>query len=99
MELDTLLAQKQALDAQIATAKAAEKVEALAKIKELVTTYELTEKEIAKALTKKEAGARSKVAPKYQLDDKTWTGRGKQPHWVTEALASGLTLEELKIAD
>jgi DNA-binding protein H-NS len=25
----------------------------------------------------------------------TWSGRGKRPHWVTEALSSGKTLDDL----
>lgn len=28
---------------------------------------------------------------------KTWSGRGRQPHWVRDALASGRALEELAI--
>jgi DNA-binding protein H-NS len=38
------------------------------------------------------------VVPKFaNPDDPTqvWSGRGKRPQWVTEKLASGLTLEDL----
>ncbi len=41
-----------------------------------------------------------KVPPKYmnpENHDQLWSGRGKQPNWVKEALASGKTLEELAI--
>ena len=44
--------------------------------------------------------ARSKVAPKYanpQDPDATWTGRGRKPRWVQEALDAGKTLESLEI--
>jgi DNA-binding protein H-NS len=27
----------------------------------------------------------------------TWTGRGRQPRWIAEALASGRSLDEFKI--
>jgi DNA-binding protein H-NS len=40
------------------------------------------------------------VAPKYRDPSnaaQTWTGRGKQPHWVRDALANGKTLEQLAI--
>lgn len=40
------------------------------------------------------------VAPKYRhpADSAvTWTGRGKQPRWVVEALASGKSLTDLLI--
>ncbi len=44
---------------------------------------------------------RAKVEPKYrhpQNAELTWSGRGKQPTWLKEALESGLTLEEMLIS-
>lgn len=41
------------------------------------------------------------VAAKYQNPnnpDQTWTGRGRKPTWVGEAISSGATLESLAIA-
>lgn len=46
------------------------------------------------------AGDKRVVAPKYRNPankEQTWTGRGKQPHWVRDALASGKNLEQLAI--
>ncbi|MEM7720736.1 MAG: H-NS histone family protein [Pseudomonadota bacterium] len=43
----------------------------------------------------------TKSAPKYRNPDdptKTWTGRGRQPQWVKDHLASGGKLEKLLIA-
>lgn len=43
---------------------------------------------------------KSKSAPKYRNPHdprKTWTGRGRQPAWIKEALAEGKSLEELAI--
>ena len=40
------------------------------------------------------------VKPKYRHPgnaDVTWSGRGRQPVWVREALASGKTLDDLSI--
>ena len=49
----------------------------------------------------KKAGAdkRSIVAPKYRdsATGITWTGRGKQPKWLSAAISSGKTLEDFKI--
>ena len=49
----------------------------------------------------KKAGAdkRSIVAPKYRdsATGITWTGRGKQPKWLSAAITSGKTLEDFKI--
>ena len=41
------------------------------------------------------------VFPKFANPDEpsqVWSGRGKRPNWVTQKLASGLTLEDLNIA-
>ncbi len=47
-----------------------------------------------------DASAKRAVAPKYRNPDdatKTWTGRGKRPHWVRDALAKGAALDSLAI--
>ncbi|MCB1609486.1 MAG: H-NS histone family protein [Xanthomonadales bacterium] len=44
--------------------------------------------------------AKSSVKPKYRHPgnpDVTWSGRGRQPVWVREALASGKSLDDLAI--
>lgn len=49
--------------------------------------------------TKKSTVKRT-VAPRYSNpNDKnqTWTGRGKQPRWVVDLLATGKTLDDLLI--
>jgi len=41
-----------------------------------------------------------KVEPKFRNPDnpsETWSGRGKQPHWVRNLLAAGRSLDDLKI--
>ncbi|MFC3149711.1 H-NS family nucleoid-associated regulatory protein [Litoribrevibacter euphylliae] len=43
---------------------------------------------------------KGKVAPKYknpQNPQETWTGRGRKPKWVEQALSSGKTLGSLEI--
>lgn len=42
-----------------------------------------------------------KVVPKYQNPaepTETWSGRGRQPRWVSAQLASGRTLDDFTIA-
>jgi DNA-binding protein H-NS len=42
-----------------------------------------------------------KVHPKYSNPDRpseTWSGRGKQPHWVEEQLKSGKKVDDLLIS-
>jgi DNA-binding protein H-NS len=38
-----------------------------------------------------------KVPFKYRFGNDTWTGRGKQPKWIVNALAGGLSLESFRI--
>jgi DNA-binding protein H-NS len=43
-----------------------------------------------------------KVLPKYRnpsAPGETWSGRGKQPHWLAVALQSGHRLEEFRISE
>ena len=54
----------------------------------------------SKAKTKSKSKRRGKVAPKYRTPaepSQTWTGRGRQPAWVAEALKGGARLEDLAI--
>jgi DNA-binding protein H-NS len=48
----------------------------------------------------KAASEKKPVAPKYRDPDNpnnTWTGRGKHPVWLRDALAAGKTLESFAI--
>lgn len=80
-----LIAQKEALEAQIAAARKAENAEAIAKVKALIAEHGLTQQDIFGGSKRgaKAAGA-SKVAPKYKdpVTGATWTGRGKAPKWI-----------------
>lgn len=55
---------------------------------------------LTNAGAKSKGGAGKKVQPQYQNPDdnsKTWTGRGRQPKWIADGLASGKSLENFKI--
>ena len=102
--LPSLLAQKAELDKQIAKAKAEEKAAVLDQMRSAMEQYGITPEDLfttAKRGRKPgstNSGERKPVAPKYRNEaGETWTGRGKQPKWVAEALASGLTIEDLLI--
>ena len=87
-------------DAQTALAKkqeVAEKVRKLAKDNGLEISDLLAADKPNKAKAKKPRG---KVAPKYKNPangSETWTGRGRQPRWVANALTDGKSLEDLLI--
>ena len=51
-------------------------------------------------LSAKGKAGKSKLPPKFmnpENPEQTWTGRGKRPAWLNEALASGKRLEDMKI--
>lgn len=74
------------------------------RIKDEIKTYGISAKELgfkgSRASSKPvdgEVKERAPVAPKYKLDDKTWTGRGRPPVWLVEFEAQGGNRESLEI--
>ncbi|PPE68443.1 H-NS histone family protein [Caldimonas thermodepolymerans] len=95
-----LLAQKAELEKQIENARKQEIADAIAQIRSLMAQYGLTLADLGSKVGGKSSSTKgSKVAPKYRNKEtgETWTGRGRQPKWVEQALASGKTLEDLAI--
>jgi DNA-binding protein H-NS len=87
--LNELIAQKAAIEKQIAAARQREVGDAIAKVQAIVAEYELTASDIfvgfkAKKSTGKSASKTAKVAPKYKNPETgaTWTGRGIAPKWL-----------------
>lgn len=76
-----LLAQREALEAQIEAARKQELSDVLAKVRGLVQDYGLTAEDIF--ATRRVSPA---VAPKYRNPETgdTWTGRGKPPTWIRD---------------
>jgi DNA-binding protein H-NS len=101
--LQELLAQKAALEKQIAETQRQERADAIAKVKSLMAEYGLTAADIVgktnSAPRPQAASAGKKVAPKYRNPDtgETWTGRGLQPNWLKTALAGGKKLGDFAI--
>ncbi|MGB2246074.1 MAG: H-NS family nucleoid-associated regulatory protein [Alcanivorax sediminis] len=53
-----------------------------------------------KTTTKKKAGARKPAAVKFRdpkNSSNTWTGRGKRPLWLQDALSKGAKLEDFAV--
>jgi DNA-binding protein H-NS len=101
-----LLSQKAELERQIEAARKQELSDAISQIKTLMAQYGLTVDDLSSRASggkasggKSSAAKGSKVAPKYRnpATGDTWTGRGRQPKWVEQALASGKSLTDLAI--
>lgn len=79
-EYQNLLAQKAALEAQIAQAQAEAKAQAVAQARALIQDHSLTAADVFPP-----SKAKGSVgAPKYRdpATGATWTGRGKPPNWI-----------------
>ena len=93
-EYQNLLAQKAALEAQIATAQAEAKADAINKVRELIREHDLTPEDLqGQAKPKGSVGA-----PKYRdpATGATWTGRGKPPNWIREKDRAEFLIPEKK---
>lgn len=96
--LTELLAQRAALEQQIAHTQREERQKAIAQVRTLMSEYGLTAADLnARPAKKVRAGA--KVAAKFrnQATGETWSGRGLQPRWLKAALASGKKLSDFAV--
>jgi len=84
--LKELIAQKDALEKQIAETREKELSDAIAKVKALVAEHELTQSDIFGTTRgpKKVKVVKAKVAAKYRDTEtgKEWSGRGLAPKWL-----------------
>lgn len=79
-----LLAQREALEQQIAATRKTEVADAVQKIRSMVEAFGLTQEDVfPTAKQKRETGS---IAPKYRdpATGQTWTGRGKPPSWIKD---------------
>jgi DNA-binding protein H-NS len=105
--LADLLAQKAALDKQIAQAQREGRAAVIAQIKALMAGHGLTVADLAKRGTPKAPakgkssgkGSGKKVPAKYRdkATGEAWSGRGLQPRWLKAALASGKKLADFAV--
>lgn len=96
--LAELLAEKAELERTISEIQRTERADALHKIKLLMDHYDLSVADIPGRATKPHPTAGIKVTPKYRdANGNTWSGRGLQPGWLRDALASGRKLEEFMV--
>jgi DNA-binding protein H-NS len=101
-KLSELLAQRESLEKQIYEAQRAEKADAIAKVKALMSEHGLTAADISgrgKSGAPRASKAGAKVPAKYRnkATGDSWSGRGLKPKWLQAALASGKKLDDFKI--
>lgn len=76
-----LLAQKEALDKQIADAKKSESKTALATVHALIAEFGFTAQQV---FPWKPAGAKAPAKYRDPVSGSTWSGRGKPPKWIAD---------------
>lgn len=98
--IQELLAQKAALEKQIAEVQRTARTEALNKIRELMSEYGLTAADLTgRVVSNPKAEVVKKVAAKYHdpVSGQSWTGRGLKPKWLQQALNEGKQLSDFAI--
>lgn len=96
--VNELLAQKAAIEKQIAEAQRDERAQAITKVRALMSEHGLSLADLSgRTAPAKRTGA--KVPPKYRNAETgdTWSGRGLQPKWLKAALASGKKLGDFAL--
>ena len=91
-EMETLAKE---IEAEITNRRQAEREKVLAQMRELAASIGTTPEDLFGRTGRL---VEKVVAVKYRHPANpalTWTGRGKRPQWVVEALAAGKTLEDL----
>lgn len=89
--LKELLAQKDELEAQIEAIRLSERAGAIEQALALITDYQLTQLDLFKnespASPAEYKRPVAKVKAKYRdpATGKEWTGRGRQPRWISES--------------
>lgn len=98
-DLAELLAQRAALEQQIIEAQRAQKTQAIAQVKTLMSEHGLTLADLGSRPPASRRGGGGKVAAKYRHPQtgQSWSGRGLQPTWLRQALAGGARLEDFKV--
>jgi DNA-binding protein H-NS len=97
-----LLAQKAALEKQIADVQREEKSSAIAQVKTIMSQYGLSLSDLsgrASGPSARGPKAGGKVAAKYRdaATGDSWSGRGLQPKWLKSALAAGRQLSDFAV--
>ena len=97
-ELESLVKDAQA---EITARREAERERVLGQMRELAASLGLTLEDVVKLERGKAVkGVAASVQPKYRHPTNpnlTWTGRGKRPAWIAEALAAGKSLDDLAV--
>ena len=98
--LQELIAQRAALELEIARTRTAQRTEAIEQIQKIIMDNGLSSADFSSKKSDRAGTAvGQKVAIKYRSDvaGETWSGRGLQPRWLKTALASGKSISDFAV--
>jgi len=96
--LTELLAQRAALEKQIAQTQRDEREKAISQVRTLMAEYGLTVADLGQRAGKKtRTGAKVPAKYRNKASGETWSGRGLQPRWLKAALATGKKLGDFAV--
>jgi DNA-binding protein H-NS len=97
LSMDELQTLSKDVEGELTSRREAEKERVLQQMRELAASIGMTVEDL---FGREAKGRGPKGEAKYRHPDNpdlTWSGRGKRPAWVTEALNAGKTLEDLAV--
>ncbi|MGC9163729.1 MAG: H-NS family nucleoid-associated regulatory protein [Thiomonas sp.] len=94
-----LQAQIEALKQQAEAQRKAEVAAVVAEIRAKMDEYGITLADLGSRRAGGTSSKGSRIAPKYRnaQTGETWTGRGKMPRWLQNAVDSGMSKESFRI--
>lgn len=98
-ELEKIQAQIEELQKKAHELQQQKKSAVLEEVKAKIKAYGLTAKDLGLVeVATAQPAMKNPVAIKYRNGSDTWTGRGRQPKWVVEFVASGKKLEDIQVS-
>lgn len=97
LSLEELQTLARDIETEIVTRREADRERVLSQMRELAASLGLTLEEVVKGERN-----RGTIAAKYRHPANpalTWSGRGKRPAWVNEALAGGMSMDDLAVPE
>ena len=95
-----LLDLKKNLDKAIKDAEQRERREALIAAEKAAAEFGFSLSDLSSDVKTRAPGKQGKTPPKYRNPDnheQTWSGRGRKPQWVHDALSRGVDITEMEI--
>jgi DNA-binding protein H-NS len=98
MSLEELQAHQREVEAALKGYEKKRKADALAAVRATAKEHGFTLEELTGGKAPSKSGSKGVAKYANPADPtQTWTGRGRQPNWVKEALAAGKSLESMAI--